>query len=131
MKKVAGRLRLDLAQYRELEAFAQFGSELDLQTQRTLSRGQKMVSTLNQGQYQPWPFEEQVCAIFAGIHGFLDEVPGPDVPRFQEELREQLRTEGSIYETIRSQGDLPADAEERLRAEIQKLVARFAPAGAS
>jgi F-type H+-transporting ATPase subunit alpha len=131
MKKVAGRLRLDLAQYRELEAFAQFGSELDLQTQRTLSRGQKMVSTLNQGQYQPWPFEEQVCAIFAGIHGFLDEVPGPDVPRFQDELREQLRTEGSIYETIRSQGDLPADAEERLRAEIQKLVARFAPAGAS
>ena len=69
MKKVAGRLRLDLAQYRELEAFAQFGSELDPQTQRTLARGERMVATLNQPQYQPWPLEEQVVAIFAGIHG--------------------------------------------------------------
>src|SRR5256714_1212026 len=73
MKRVAGRLRLELAQYRELEAFAQFGSELDPQTQRTLARGERMVATLNQPQYQPWPMEEQVIAIYAGINGFLDE----------------------------------------------------------
>ncbi len=75
MRKVAGRLRLDLAQYRELEAFAQFGSELDPQTQRTLARGERMVATLNQPQYQPWPVEEQVVAIYAGINGYLDDIP--------------------------------------------------------
>ena len=75
MRQVAGRLKLDLAQYRELEAFAQFGSELDQATQRTLARGERMVATLNQPQYSPWPMEEQVVAIFAGINGYLDEVP--------------------------------------------------------
>ena len=69
MKKVAGRLRLDLAQYRELEAFAQFGSELDQATQSALNRGEKMVATLNQPQYQPWPMEEQVAALYAGVNG--------------------------------------------------------------
>src|SRR5438132_9439712 len=86
MKKVTGRLRLDLAQYRELEAFAQFGSELDPQTQRTLARGERMVATLNQPQYQPWPMEEQVTAIHAGIGGHLDDVPIEAVPRFEKEF---------------------------------------------
>ncbi len=106
MKKVAGRLRLDLAQYRELEAFSQFGSELDAATQQSLARGERMVATLNQPQYQPWPAEEQVVAIQAGISGSLDRVPVPQVPRFQEELRETLRSEGSIYQAIRESGDL-------------------------
>ena len=75
MKKVAGRLRLELSQYRELEAFAQFGSELDPATQASLARGERMVATLNQPQYAPWPMEEQVIAIYAGINGFLDDVP--------------------------------------------------------
>src|SRR5262250_1797457 len=101
MKKVAGRLRLDLAQYRELEAFAQFGSELDQATQSALNRGEKMVATLNQPQYQPWPMEEQVAALYAGVNGFLDDIPTEDVPRFQEELRENLRAEASIYKSIR------------------------------
>ena len=70
MKKVAGRLRLDLAQYRELEAFAQFGSELDQATQSALNRGEKMVATLNQPQYQPWPMEEQAVALYAGVNGY-------------------------------------------------------------
>src|SRR5207249_1047043 len=105
MKKVAGRLRLELAQYRELEAFAQFGSELDQQTQRTLSRGERMVATLNQPQYQPWPLEEQVVAIFAGIHGYLDDIPPAQVPRFQNELREYLRTEGSVFKDILEKKD--------------------------
>jgi F-type H+-transporting ATPase subunit alpha len=125
MKKVAGRLRLDLAQYRELEAFAQFGSDLDRATQQALTRGEKMVATLNQPQYQPWPTEEQVTAIYAGINGYLDDIPTPQVQRFQDELREYLRTEGSIYEQIREKGDLPDDLAEQLNAEIEKFKQMF------
>jgi F-type H+-transporting ATPase subunit alpha len=125
MKKVAGRLRLELSQYRELEAFAQFGSELDPATQRTLARGERMVATLNQPQYQPWPMEEQVVAIWVGVHGHLDEVPASQVPRFQEELREYLRTEGSIYKEIRDTGDLPDELEARLKEEVEKFVNSF------
>jgi F-type H+-transporting ATPase subunit alpha len=125
MKKIAGRLRLDLAQYRELEAFAQFGSELDPQTQRTLARGERMVATLNQPQYAPWPLEEQVVAIFAGIHGYLDDVPPAQVPRFQEELREFLRAEETIYASIRDARDFPDDAQEAARAQIEKFKGTF------
>jgi F-type H+-transporting ATPase subunit alpha len=125
MKKVAGRLRLELAQYRELEAFAQFGSELDPETQRTLARGERMVATLNQPQYDPWPMEEQVVAIFAGINGYLDDIPVEDVPRFQEEVRQYLRTEGSVYKEIRETGDLTDDLAERLGKEIEKFKSGF------
>ncbi len=125
MKKVAGRLRLELAQYRELEAFSQFGSELDPQTQRTLARGERMVATLNQPQYQPWPMEEQVVAIFAGINGYLDEVPVGQVPRFQDELREHLRGEESIYGEIREQKDLSDDLTERMKAELDRFRENF------
>jgi F-type H+/Na+-transporting ATPase subunit alpha len=126
MRKVAGRLRLDLAQYRELEAFAQFGSELDPQTQRTLARGERMVATLNQPQYQPWPLEEQVVAIWAGINGYLDDIPASQVPRFQDELREYLRTEGSIHEAIRKEKDLTDELQERMRKELDKFKGSFA-----
>ncbi|HLE98648.1 MAG TPA: F0F1 ATP synthase subunit alpha [Gaiellaceae bacterium] len=119
MKKVAGRLRLDLAQYRELEAFSQFGSELDQATQSALQRGERMVATLNQPQYQPWSFEEQVVAIYAGIHGWLDRIPVGQVPRFHGELREHLRTEGSVYAAIRDTGDLSDEVEEMLKAELE------------
>jgi F-type H+-transporting ATPase subunit alpha len=125
MKKVAGRLRLDLAQYRELEAFAQFGSDLDRATQEALTRGEKMVATLNQPQYQPWPTEEQVAAIYAGINGYLDDIPTPQVQRFQDELREYLRTEGTIYKQIRETGDLPDDLAEKLNKEIEKFKQMF------
>jgi F-type H+/Na+-transporting ATPase subunit alpha len=125
MKKVAGRLRLDLAQYRELEAFAQFGSELDKATQATLARGERMVATLNQPQYQPWPMEEQVVALWAGNEGFLDPIPAAEVPRFQDELRDHLRAEGSIYKTIRESGDLAEDTEQTLRAEVEKFARSF------
>jgi len=121
MRKVAGRLRLDLAQYRELEAFAQFGSELDKATQQALTRGEKMVATLNQPQYDPWPMEEQVAAIYAGNEGFLDDIPTAQVSRFQEELREHLRAEGSVYKTIRDSGDLADDTAKSLSAEIGKF----------
>jgi F-type H+/Na+-transporting ATPase subunit alpha len=126
MRKVAGRLKLDLAQYRELEAFAQFGSELDPATQRTLARGERMVATLNQPQYQPWPVEEQVVAIFAGINGYLDDIPTAQVSRFQDELREYLRTEGSAYEELREQKDISDELQEKLTAEIDKFKSSFA-----
>jgi F-type H+-transporting ATPase subunit alpha len=127
MKKVAGRLRLDLAQFRELEAFAQFGSELDKATQQALARGERMVATLNQPQYAPWPTEEQVVALYAGINGRLDDIPVEDVPRFQEELREHMRAEGTIYETIRTSGDLDDETAKKLDAELEKFEKAFSP----
>jgi len=126
MKSVAGRLRLDLAQYRELEAFAQFGSELDQATQSALNRGEKMVATLNQPQYQPWPMEEQVGALYAGVNGFLDDIPTADITRFQDELREHLRAQKDIYAQVREQGELSDDKAEALNAEIEKVKSRFA-----
>jgi F-type H+-transporting ATPase subunit alpha len=125
MKKVAGRLRLDLSQYRELEAFAQFGSELDKATQDTLARGERLVATLNQPQYQPWPMEEQVVALYAAVNGYLDEIPAAQVLRFQEELREHLRAEKSIYEAIRKTGDISEETEEKLKGELDRFLERF------
>jgi F-type H+-transporting ATPase subunit alpha len=125
MKKVAGRLRLDLAQYRELEAFAQFGSELDAATQQALARGERMVATLNQPQYQPWPMEEQVVGIYSGIHGWLDKIPVSQVSRFHADLREHLRAEGAILEAIRTTGDLSDDVAAKLQAELERFVHGF------
>jgi F-type H+/Na+-transporting ATPase subunit alpha len=125
MKKVAGRLRLDLSQYRELEAFAQFGSELDQATQQTLARGERMVATLNQPQYQPWPMEEQVAALYAGVNGYLDEIPVAQVPRFQEELREHLRAEGSIVKEVAESGDLSDETAAKLDEELKKFQQGF------
>jgi len=125
MKKVAGRLRLDLSQYRELEAFAQFGAELDVQTQKSLARGERMVATLNQPQYQPWPIEEQVVAIYVGTQGFLDDVPTSQIPRFQEELREHLKAEKTVYQELREGKDLPDELAERLNKELERFKSMF------
>ena len=127
MKKVAGRLRLDLSQYRELEAFAQFGSELDQATQRTLARGERMVATLNQPQYDPWPMEEQVVALLRGDQRRPRRDPDRRrCSRFQQELRDFLRAEGSIYKEIRETGDLNDELAERLNAQIEKFRHGFA-----
>jgi F-type H+-transporting ATPase subunit alpha len=125
MRKVAGRLRLDLAQYRELEAFAQFGSELDAATQSALARGERMVATLNQPQYQPWAAEEQVVAIYAGINGWLDKVPVGQVPRFHAELREHLRTDGTVLKSIRETGDISDETEQKLTKELEHFQGVF------
>jgi F-type H+-transporting ATPase subunit alpha len=125
MKQVAGRLRLDLSQYRELEAFAQFGSELDQATQDTLARGERMVATLNQPQYDPWPMEEQVVALYAAVNGHLDDIPVAQVPRFQGELREYMRTEKSVLEEIREKKELTDDLEQRLEEQIKKFKQSF------
>jgi F-type H+/Na+-transporting ATPase subunit alpha len=125
MKKVAGRLRLDLSQYRELEAFAQFGSDLDEATRNALARGGRMVALLNQPQYQPVPTEEQVAVLYAGVNGFLDDIPVTDVPRFAEELVEHLRADGTVLEEIRESGDLPDELAAKLDAEIKKVLQSF------
>ena len=80
-----------------------------------------MVATLNQPQYAPWPIEEQVVAIFAGVNGFLDEIPVPQVPRFQDELREHMRTEKSIYAEIRDKRELSDDLQEKIKGELEKF----------
>src|SRR5262245_56903338 len=125
MKKVAGRLRLDLAQYRELEAFAQFCSDLDPATQRTLNRGAKMVAILNQPQYAPVSMEEQVVALWAGVNGYLDDIPTPQVPRFELEWREHLLAEKSVLDAIRESNDISDETEEKLKAEIDKFKNAF------
>jgi F-type H+-transporting ATPase subunit alpha len=127
MNKVAGSLKLDLSQYRELEAFAQFGSELDQATQKILARGERLVAMLNQPQYDPWPVEEQVAAVYAGVNGYLDEIPATDVPRYLEELREQLRADESILKQIRESGALPDELAEKLNQELQKFAKLFKP----
>ena len=84
-----------------------------------------MVATLNQPQYKPWPMEEQVVAIWVAVNGHLDEVPVDEVPRFQEELREYLRTDAAVYGQIRDSGDLPGELEETLKGEVEKFINSF------
>jgi len=127
MNKVAGSLKLDLSQYRELEAFAQFGSELDQSTQKILARGERLVALLNQPQYDPWPVEEQVVAVFAGVNGYLDEIPVADVPRYLQELREHFRADDAVLKEIREGGDLPDELRERLDQQLQGFAKMFQP----
>src|SRR3954462_14329641 len=125
MNKVAGSLKLDLSQYRELEAFAQFGSELDQSTQKILGRGERLVSLLNQPQYDPWPVEEQVVAVYAGVNGYLDEVAVADVPRFLQELRDDFRADDTVLKEIREKGDLPDELREQLESQLQQFAKGF------
>src|SRR5438067_199269 len=126
MKAVAGSLRLDLAQYREMAAFAQFGSELDKATQAQLARGQRMVELLKQGQYRPMPVENQVISIFAGTNGFLDDVPVNKVRQFEEELLEFMtRQHSAIQRDIVSKGKLDDELTERLRKALMEFKSKL------
>jgi F-type H+-transporting ATPase subunit alpha len=127
MRKVAGRLRLELASYRSLEAFAQFASELDDATQQQLRRGQRLVATLNQPQYAPWPLEEQVAAIWTATNGFLDKVDVDDVPRFNSEMIDALRAGGKVLDAIRESGELSDESEAELRSTLESLAESFQP----
>jgi F-type H+-transporting ATPase subunit alpha len=120
MKKVAGTLRLDLSTFRELEAFAKFGSELDQETQRSLARGERLVASLNQPQYEPWPVQEQVMIIFAATNGYADDVPVADISPFNAGLRDFLGQQyPEIGAEIAKSKDLSAENEARLRSAIQ------------
>lgn len=126
MKQVAGSLRLDLAQYRELAAFAQFGSDLDKSTQSTLNRGARLVELLKQGQYVPYPVDQQVIAIFAGTKGFLDDIAVEDIQRFREGLLEFVASAyPDIAAAIRDEKVLSDETSEKLAEAIREFSASF------
>ncbi len=126
MKAVAGSLRLDLAQYREMAAFAQFGSELDKATQAQLARGQRMVELLKQGQYQPMPVENQVISIFAGTNGYLDDVPVNRIRQFEEELLAYVtREHQKIQRDIVAKGKLDDELTTDLRTMLTKFKSKL------
>lgn len=126
MKQVAGTLRLDLAQYREMAAFAQFGSDLDKATKATLDRGARMTELLKQAQYQPMPTEEQVASIFSAARGFLDDIEVSSVLPFEAGLLEYLRTsKADILADIRERKQIDKDLEERLSSAIKEFKASF------
>jgi F-type H+/Na+-transporting ATPase subunit alpha len=127
MKKVAGRLRIDLAQYRALEAFAQFGSELDRASQQQLARGARLVEVLKQPQYRPVPQSLQIVYVFAATSGFVDDLPAEDARRFVLELGAFVETRHpTVLETLR-RGTLPDEVDAELRAAIEEFRGMFAP----
>jgi F-type H+-transporting ATPase subunit alpha len=126
MKKVAGKIKGELAQYREMAAFAQFGSDLDATTQRLLARGSRLTELLKQSQFSPLKMEEQVVVIWAGTNGFLDKLEVSQVRKFENGLLSLLRNEKSILDDIRKTNDLSGDTEKKLRAEVEKFIGSFA-----
>jgi F-type H+/Na+-transporting ATPase subunit alpha len=127
MKSVAGKLRLSLAAYREMAAFAQFGSDLDKATQAQLARGERMVELLKQDQYSPLPAEEQVILLFAGINGFIDDYPVADIRRYEKELLEYMRTrKKDVVDGIRTVGALDEGLTGKLRGALTDFAKTFA-----
>jgi F-type H+-transporting ATPase subunit alpha len=122
MRKVAGRLKLELSQYRDLEAFAQFGSDLDADTQRTLARGARLVKTLNQGERQPLPVADQVLHVFAATNGFVDRILEDKVPDFLDGLTQRFHAEGGDLRDKIEAGEWSDEIQEQLK----KLIGEFA-----
>ena len=128
MKQVAGTLRLELAQFREMAAFAQFASDLDAATRQQLSRGERLVEVLKQGQFVPWPVEEQVVSIFAGTHGYLDSLPTDSIGRYQRELISYLKGERpAVLSDIVSKGKIDDTLEGQLEDALKAFAEIFEP----
>jgi F-type H+-transporting ATPase subunit alpha len=126
MKQVAGTLRLDLAQYRDLAAFAMFASDLDKATQAQLNRGQRLTELLKQPQYSPMPVEQQVLGIWAGTKGFLDDIPLEDIKKFEQGLISFVEnTRSSLLEKIRERKTIDKEIEEEMRAALTEFKERF------
>ena len=126
MKQVAGGLRLDLAQYREMAAFAQFGSDLDAATQRQIARGSRLVEILKQGQYEPMPVERQVLIIYAGTNGFVDQIPPENLQRYQSELFEFVESQHpDLLPSIVEKGRIDDDVKARVEQALQEFNQRF------
>jgi F-type H+-transporting ATPase subunit alpha len=126
MKQVAGSIKLELAQYREMAAFAQFASDLDASTQRLLNRGERLTELLKQPQYSPLPVEEQVVAIFAGVNGYLDSLPVTAVTRFEEGLMSDIRSNhADILADIREKLELTGETSEKLKAACEAYAKSF------
>ena len=128
MKQAAGPLKIELAQYRELAAFAPFGSDLDKASQAQLARGERLTELLKQPQFSPVPVEKQVVSIYAGTNGYFDDVQVVDVKRFEKEMQEYVESRSpEIYDHIRGQGDLPEEIEKKLRKSIEDFKQTFVP----
>ncbi|MFH1194538.1 MAG: F0F1 ATP synthase subunit alpha [bacterium] len=126
MRKVAGSLKLDLAQYRELEAFAKFGSDLDKATQRTLAKGARLVELLKQGQYSPMTVEKQVVSVFIGTQEYLETIPLKDVKRFESEFQEYVNLKyPQIFESIRKEKIISDQTEELIRKAADEFISKF------
>src|SRR5580698_205398 len=126
-KKVAGKIKGELAQYREMAAFAQFGSDLDAVTQRLLNRGARLTELLKQPQFSPLKMEEQVCVIYAGVNGYLDKLPLDKVRPFEDGLLTAMRSKNpAILEAIRSSSDLASDVEAKLKTAVEAYAGTFA-----
>jgi F-type H+-transporting ATPase subunit alpha len=127
MKKVAGSIKLELAQYREMAAFAQFASDLDASTQRLLARGERLTEILKQGQYVPYPVEEQVVSIFAGVRGYLDGIEVTDITRFEASMLDEVRHKApEILESLRTEQDLSEATDEKLSSFLDGFTKTFA-----
>jgi F-type H+-transporting ATPase subunit alpha len=127
MKQVAGTIKLDLAQYREMAAFAQFASDMDASTRQLLSRGERLTELLKQPQYSPMDVEEQVAVIFAGVKGYLDQIPTQKIGEFEQSLIQKLNAKGSnILESIRKDKSISDDTEKALKDTLDELVKNFA-----
>jgi F-type H+-transporting ATPase subunit alpha len=127
MKKVAGKIKGELAQYREMAAFAQFGSDLDATTQRLLARGSRLTELLKQAQFSPLKIEEQVCVIYAGVNGYLDPLPLDRIKPFEDGLLALLRkNHADLLETIRASKDLSDGSAASLKAIVEKYAKSFA-----
>ena len=127
MKQVSGRIKLELAQYREMAAFAQFASDLDASTQRLLARGARLTELLKQPQFSPMPVEEQVISIFAGTRGFLDKVEINAVTRFEAAMLGELKARApQIIQSVRDKRELTADTEKELQTFLTGFAASFA-----
>ena len=127
MKKVSGSIKLELAQYREMAAFAQFGSDLDASTQKLLNRGARLTELLKQAQFSPMPFEEQTVSIFAGTSGYIDAVPVTDVVRYEQALLADMRANhADILTTIRDTKDLGDEVKGKLKAALDQFAKNFA-----
>jgi F-type H+-transporting ATPase subunit alpha len=127
MKQVAGTIKLDLAQYREMVAFAQFASDMDASTRQLLSRGERLTELLKQPQYSPMDVEEQVAVIFAGVKGYLDQIPTQKIGEFEQSLIQKLNVKGSnILESIRKDKSISDDIEKALKDTLDELVKNFA-----
>ena len=129
IKSVSGTLKLELAQYRSLEAFAMFASDLDAASRRQLARGARLTELLKQPQYSPYPVEDQVVSIWAGTNGKLDEIPVEEVLKFESELLDHLRRNTKLLDTIRESGKLEDDTKAELEKEVDKFVTSFRGAG--
>jgi F-type H+-transporting ATPase subunit alpha len=128
MKKVAGKLRLDLSQYRDLEAFAQFGSELDPETQRALARGERLVEMLNQKERKPLSVADQVASIYSGTGGYLDRIKTERVPEFLDRLLSGLHSgNGDLMKRINESGELSDEDEKALGDAIAEAIDDFGP----